>query len=55
MSVESLAIREHTSAMNERPEQELFEGVAEIKAIDAAFVEKDWFVTQVISSLFEFK
>ncbi|NTW68778.1 MAG: nucleotidyl transferase AbiEii/AbiGii toxin family protein [Chlorobiaceae bacterium] len=41
--------------MNERPEQEIFEGVAEIKAIDAAFVEKDWFVTQVISSLFEFK
>jgi predicted nucleotidyltransferase component of viral defense system len=34
--------------MNMFPKKELIEEVAEIKGISAAFIEKDWFVTQVI-------
>lgn len=36
------------SIMNMFPNKELIEEVAEIKGISAAFIEKDWFVTQVI-------
>lgn len=36
------------SIMNMFPKKELIEEVAEIKGISAAFIEKDWFVTQVI-------
>lgn len=34
--------------MNQRPEQELFEEIAQIKGIAESFVEKDWFVTHII-------
>lgn len=37
--------------MKKRPEQGLFEEVARIKSMAEAFVEKDWFVTQVIASI----
>lgn len=36
------------SVMNQRPEQELFEEVARIMGIAESFVEKDWYVTQII-------
>ena len=39
------------SVMNQRPEKELFEEVALLKNIDPSFIEKDWFVTQVIAVL----
>jgi hypothetical protein len=39
------------SVMNRRPEKELFEEVALLKNIDPSFIEKDWFVTQVIAVL----
>lgn len=35
--------------MNKRPEKEIFEEVADLRQILPAFVEKDWFVTQVIA------
>lgn len=34
--------------MNVRPDKNLFVQAAEVKRMEAAFVEKDWFVTQVI-------
>jgi hypothetical protein len=37
--------------MNLRPERSLFEEVAELRQILPAFVEKDWFVTQVIAAI----
>lgn len=36
------------SVMNLRPERELFEEVARIMGIAESFVEKDWYVTQII-------
>ncbi len=39
------------SVMNKQPEKELFEEVALLKNIDPSFIEKDWFVTQVIAVL----
>lgn len=36
------------SVMNLRPERELFEEVAQIMGIAESFVEKDWYVTQII-------
>jgi hypothetical protein len=41
--------------MNERPEQEEFEAVAGLMAIDPSFIEKDWFVTQVVAALSAFR
>jgi hypothetical protein len=37
------------SVMNQRPDKATIEEVALVKGIDASFVEKDWFVTQVIA------
>lgn len=37
--------------MNQRPDKALFEEIALVKGIAESFVEKDWFVTQVIASL----
>ena len=37
--------------MNQRPGKELFEEVALLKNIEPSFIEKDWFVTQVIAVL----
>src|SRR5690242_6638966 len=37
--------------MNALPDKDLFVQVAEIKRMEAAFVEKDWLVTQVISTI----
>jgi Nucleotidyl transferase AbiEii toxin, Type IV TA system len=37
--------------MNLRPERSVFEEVAELRQILPAFVEKDWFVTQVIAAI----
>ncbi len=34
--------------MNPRPEQTLLEEIALLKGMDVSFIEKDWFVTQVI-------
>jgi predicted nucleotidyltransferase component of viral defense system len=34
--------------MNTLPKKEIIEEVAQIKGISEAFIEKDWFVTQVI-------
>ena len=39
------------SVMNRRPEKGLFEEVALLKTIDPSFIEKDWWVTQVIAVL----
>ena len=39
------------SVMNQRPEKEVFEEVALLKSIDPSFIEKDWFVTQIIAVL----
>jgi predicted nucleotidyltransferase component of viral defense system len=39
--------------MNTLPEKELIEEVAQIKGISEAFIEKDWFVTQVIKIISE--
>ena len=39
---------EPMSVMNQRPARELFEEIAQIKSIAESFVEKDWFVTQII-------
>lgn len=39
------------SIMNMFPKKELIEEVAQIKGINAAFIEKDWFVTQIIKLL----
>ncbi len=35
--------------MNERPKQAEFEAVADLMAIPPSFVEKDWFVTLVVT------
>lgn len=37
--------------MNQRPDKTLFEECALVKGIAESFVEKDWFVTQIIASL----
>ena len=37
--------------MNPRPEKSLFEEAAALKGMAVSFVEKDWFVTQVIAAL----
>lgn len=37
--------------MNPRPEKALFEEAAALKGMAVSFVEKDWFVTQVIAAL----
>lgn len=42
---------EPVSVMNKRPDKSLFEEVALAKGILESFVEKDWFVTQVVSLL----
>ena len=34
--------------MNLRPERELFEEIAQVMGIDQSFVEKDWYVVQII-------
>ena len=34
--------------MSPRPERELFEEIAQIMGIDQPFVEKDWYVVQII-------
>ena len=39
--------------MNQRPEKEVFEEVALLKSIAPSFIEKDWFVTQIIAVLAE--
>jgi len=39
------------SVMNQRPEKGLFEEVALLKNIESSFIEKDWFVTQIIAVL----
>jgi len=39
---------EPISVMNQRPEKDLFEEVALLRQMNPSFVEKDWFVTQVI-------
>ncbi len=39
------------SVMNRRPEKGLFEDVALLKTIAPSFIEKDWWVTQVIAVL----
>ena len=39
--------------MNTPPKKELIEEVAQIKGISEAFIEKDWFVTQVIKVISE--
>jgi hypothetical protein len=39
------------SVMNQRPEKEVFEEVALLKSIAPSFIEKDWFVTQIIAVL----
>ena len=36
------------SVMNQRPEKEVFEEVALLKSMAPSFIEKDWFVTQLI-------
>jgi hypothetical protein len=41
--------------MNERPSQTEFEEVALLNAIEPSFIEKDWFVTQVVASLATFR
>jgi Nucleotidyl transferase AbiEii toxin, Type IV TA system len=38
----------HMSIMNLRPKRELFEEIAQIMGIKLAFVEKDWYVVQLI-------
>ena len=39
------------SVMNQRPEKEVFEEVALLKSMAPSFIEKDWFVTQIIAVL----
>src|SRR2546428_6215986 len=39
---------ESMSVMNLRPERELFEEIAQVMGIDQSFVEKDWYVVQII-------
>jgi predicted nucleotidyltransferase component of viral defense system len=41
--------------MNERPDQDEFEAVANEMAINPSFIEKDWFVTQVVAALAAFR
>jgi hypothetical protein len=41
--------------MNVRPKQEEFEAVADLMAINPSFIEKDWFVTQVVAALAAFE
>src|SRR5215475_4969007 len=38
---------EPMSAMNLRPEKELFEEIAQIMGINHSFIEKDWYVVQI--------
>lgn len=40
--------------MNERPKQDEFEAVADLMAINPSFIEKDWFVTQLVAALATF-
>jgi hypothetical protein len=35
--------------MNTRPEKALLEEVAQLRQLNPSFIEKDWFVTQVIN------
>ena len=44
---------EFMSVMNQRPEKEVFEEVALLKSIAPSFIEKDWFVKQIIAVLAE--
>jgi predicted nucleotidyltransferase component of viral defense system len=37
--------------MNPRPEKSMFEEAALVKGMAASFIEKDWYVTQVIGTL----
>ena len=39
---------EPISVMNLRPKRELFEEIAQIMGIAQSFVEKDWYVVQII-------
>lgn len=39
---------EPMSVMNLRPNRELFEEIAQIMGIAQSFVEKDWYVVQII-------
>ena len=41
--------------MNERPDQTEFEEVALLNGIEPSFIEKDWFVTQVVAALAAFQ
>jgi predicted nucleotidyltransferase component of viral defense system len=41
--------------MNEQPNQEEFKAVAEEMATNQSFIEKDWFVTQVVAALAVFR
>lgn len=41
--------------MNERPEQNEFEEIALLYGIEPSFIEKDWFVTQVVAALATFR
>ncbi|KZK75313.1 MAG: hypothetical protein A3K90_09020 [Pelodictyon luteolum] len=40
--------------MNVRPEQEEFDELALLTGIDPSFIEKDWFVTQVVAAIASF-
>ncbi|MEI6639881.1 MAG: hypothetical protein WCL46_09190 [Chlorobium sp.] len=37
--------------MNQRPEKEVFEEVALLKSMAPSFIEKDWFITQLLAVL----
>jgi hypothetical protein len=39
---------EPISVMNLRPKRELFEEIAQITGIAQSYVEKDWYVVQII-------
>lgn len=41
--------------MNQRPNQTEFEEIALLNGIESAFIEKDWFVTQVVAALAAFR
>jgi len=42
---------EFMSVMNQRPEKEVFEEVALLKSMAPSFIEKDWFITQLLAVL----
>ena len=46
---------EPMSILNQRPEPALLEEIALLKAIDPAFVEKDWWVVQIIRRIASFQ